>query len=107
MWLCRPSFPGLPKKPKQVPSSSPRSNAPATQFPVVDIARSSSVVNGRASVADRQIDANAVTDAATYFDPTRPSVGVRHLFVSGVPVISDGRLHTDAFPGEPLRGEPR
>lgn len=53
------------------------------------------------------IDPHAITDAATYFDPTRPSVGVRHLFVSGVPVVTDGNLCTDAFPGKPLRGEPR
>ncbi|WP_046495770.1 amidohydrolase family protein [Streptomyces odonnellii] len=53
------------------------------------------------------IDPAAVTDAATYADPTRPSVGVRHLFVAGVPVVSAGELRTDAFPGQPLRGEPR
>ncbi|HEY3709902.1 MAG TPA: amidohydrolase family protein [Amycolatopsis sp.] len=53
------------------------------------------------------LDPAAITDAATYFDSTRPSVGVRHLFVSGVPVVSDGELRTDAFPGRPLRGEPR
>ena len=53
------------------------------------------------------LDPEAITDAATYFDSTRPSVGVRHLFVSGVPVVSDGELRTDALPGRPLRSEPR
>ncbi|MFD7894537.1 amidohydrolase family protein [Streptomyces sp. NPDC059743] len=53
------------------------------------------------------IDPAAITDAATYADPTRPSVGVRHLLVAGVPVVSAGELRTDAFPGQPLRGEPR
>jgi Amidohydrolase family len=53
------------------------------------------------------IDPQTVTDTATYADATRPSVGVRHLYVAGVPVVSDGDLRTDAFPGQPLRGEPR
>ncbi|MBA8930744.1 imidazolonepropionase-like amidohydrolase [Kutzneria viridogrisea] len=53
------------------------------------------------------LDPAAITDAATYFDPTRPSVGVRHLFVAGVPVVSEGQLRTDALPGRPVRGEPR
>lgn len=52
-------------------------------------------------------DPDAVTDRATYSDPTAPSAGVRQLFVHGSPVISDGALLTDAYPGRPLRGEPR
>ncbi|WIV54382.1 amidohydrolase family protein [Amycolatopsis nalaikhensis] len=53
------------------------------------------------------LDPAAVTDTATYTDPTRPSKGVRHLFVAGVPVVRDGALDTEAFPGQPLRGEPK
>ncbi|GHD96029.1 D-glutamate deacylase [Streptomyces naganishii JCM 4654] len=53
------------------------------------------------------LDPGAVTDTATYADPTRPSRGVRHLYVAGVPVVSDGALRADALPGRPLRGEPR
>lgn len=53
------------------------------------------------------LDPETVTDAATYADPTRPSHGVRHLYVGGVPVVADGALRTDAFPGRPLRGESR
>jgi N-acyl-D-aspartate/D-glutamate deacylase len=53
------------------------------------------------------LDPATITDAATYVDPTRPSIGVRHLFVAGVPVITDGELRQDAFPGRPVRGEPR
>ncbi|MEE1767563.1 amidohydrolase family protein [Streptomyces sp. JV185] len=53
------------------------------------------------------IDPDTITDAATYFDPTRPSVGVRYLLVGGVPVVSAGELQTDVLPGQPLRGEPR
>jgi cytosine/adenosine deaminase-related metal-dependent hydrolase len=53
------------------------------------------------------LDPEAITDSATYFDSTRPSVGVRHLLVGGVAVISAGELQVDALPGQPLRGEPR
>ncbi|MGV9295349.1 MULTISPECIES: amidohydrolase family protein [Amycolatopsis] len=53
------------------------------------------------------LDPATITDTATYFDATRPAVGVRHLFVAGTPVVRDGQLLTDAFPGQPLRGEPR
>jgi N-acyl-D-aspartate/D-glutamate deacylase len=53
------------------------------------------------------LDPGTITDAATYADPTRPSVGVRHLFVAGVPVVTDGELRRDALPGRPVRGEPR
>jgi cytosine/adenosine deaminase-related metal-dependent hydrolase len=53
------------------------------------------------------LDPATITDTATYFDPTRPAIGVRHLFVAGTPVVRDGRLLADALPGRPLRGEPR
>jgi cytosine/adenosine deaminase-related metal-dependent hydrolase len=49
------------------------------------------------------LDPDTVTDTATYLAPTSPSVGVRHLLVAGTPVISDGELVTDAYPGRPLR----
>jgi hypothetical protein len=53
------------------------------------------------------IDPGAVTDNATYADPTRPASGVRHLLVAGTPVIRHGRLVPDAYPGRPLRAQPR
>src|SRR3954470_10570182 len=40
------------------------------------------------------LDPARITDAATYTDSTRPSVGVRHLYVAGVPVVSEGNLNT-------------
>jgi N-acyl-D-aspartate/D-glutamate deacylase len=52
------------------------------------------------------LDPTTVTDTATYLAPTTPSVGVRHLLVSGTPVIRDGELLLDAYPGQALRGEP-
>ena len=53
------------------------------------------------------VDPATVTDTATYLDPTSPSVGVRHLLVAGTPVVRGGELVQDAYPGQPLRGEPR
>ncbi|MBB5897340.1 amidohydrolase family protein [Kutzneria kofuensis] len=53
------------------------------------------------------LDPERITDAATYTDPTRPSVGVRHLYVAGTSVVRHGELQTDALPGQPLRGEAR
>ncbi|MCD4524841.1 amidohydrolase family protein [Nocardioides sp. cx-173] len=49
------------------------------------------------------LDPDAVTDRATYTDPTRPSVGVRHLLVAGRLLIRDGALDTQAYPGRPIR----
>ncbi len=53
------------------------------------------------------LDPATVTDTATYLDPTSPSVGVRHLLVAGAPVVRDGAVVPDAYPGRPLRGELR
>ncbi|MFC0625724.1 amidohydrolase family protein [Kribbella deserti] len=52
------------------------------------------------------LDPERITDAATYFDSVRPSVGVRHLYVAGTAVVRDGEIQVDAYPGRPLRGEP-
>jgi hypothetical protein len=52
------------------------------------------------------LDPYTVVDNATYADPTRPSAGVRHLLVNGEPVVRDGALLPDAYPGRPLRGRP-
>ncbi len=52
------------------------------------------------------LDPGVITDTATYVDPVRPSVGVRHLLVDGTFVVRDGRLDPDAMPGRPVRGEP-
>lgn len=49
------------------------------------------------------LDPQLVSDTATYLDPTSPAVGVRHLLVAGTPVVRDGELVPDAFPGRPLR----
>jgi len=53
------------------------------------------------------LDPATISDTATYEDPTRPSVGVRHLFVAGTMVVRDGALQESARPGQAVRGEPR
>ena len=53
------------------------------------------------------LEPDRFTDGATYTDPAVPSTGVRHLLVAGTPVVRDGEVVLDAFPGRPLRAEPR
>ena len=48
-------------------------------------------------------DAATIRDVATYENPNRYSVGVRHVFVNGERVVADGEI-TAARPGRPLRG---
>lgn len=48
-------------------------------------------------------DLEKLADRATFSSMNRPSEGVRHLFVSGEPVIADGNLITTARPGKPVR----
>jgi cytosine/adenosine deaminase-related metal-dependent hydrolase len=53
------------------------------------------------------LEPDALTDNATHFASTRPSSGVRHLLVAGDFVVRDRQLQADAYPGQPLRAEPR
>jgi N-acyl-D-aspartate/D-glutamate deacylase len=63
---------------------------------------------GAGSDADLVVlDPAAVTDCATYAEPTLPSEGVRHLLVNGEFVVRDSQLVPDALPGRPLRNAPR
>ncbi len=48
-------------------------------------------------------DFETLTDRATFSAMNRPSEGVRHLVVSGHPLISDGVLDVAARPGRPVR----
>jgi N-acyl-D-aspartate/D-glutamate deacylase len=48
-------------------------------------------------------DPATIRDVATFEDPNRYSVGVKHVFVNGQAVVRDGRI-TEARPGRPLRG---
>ncbi len=53
------------------------------------------------------IDPENLTDRATYLAPTVTSIGTRHVLVNGDLVVSDGEIVPDAYPGRPVRGEPR
>jgi N-acyl-D-aspartate/D-glutamate deacylase len=48
-------------------------------------------------------DYEALSDRATFSAMNRPSEGVRHLVVSGFPLISDGVMDVAARPGKPVR----
>ena len=48
-------------------------------------------------------DPNTIIDRATYEQPHQLSIGVRHVLVNGVPVVSDGKA-TGAKPGRVVRG---
>ncbi len=48
-------------------------------------------------------DPATIRDVATFEDPNRYAVGVKHVFVNGQAVVRDGAI-TDARPGRPLRG---
>jgi N-acyl-D-glutamate deacylase len=48
-------------------------------------------------------DFAALTDRAEFTAMNRPAEGVRHLVVSGQPVISDGVMDVAARPGRPVR----
>jgi dihydroorotase/N-acyl-D-amino-acid deacylase len=50
-------------------------------------------------------DPATIRDVATFADPNHYSVGVRHVFVNGRAVVSDGRI-TDERPGRALRRAP-
>jgi len=46
---------------------------------------------------------DTIKDVGTYEKPNQPAVGVQTLLVNGVPVVADGKLITDAAPGQPIR----
>ena len=48
-------------------------------------------------------DYEALTDRAEFTAMNRPAEGVRHLVVSGHPIITDGVLDVAARPGQPVR----
>jgi N-acyl-D-aspartate/D-glutamate deacylase len=78
------------------------------------VRKMTSAVATRLSIRDRGIlqpgmfadvvvfDPLTIIDRATYERPHQISEGVRHVFVNGVAVVSDGR-HTDATPGRTVR----
>jgi N-acyl-D-amino-acid deacylase len=79
------------------------------------IRKMSSAVATRLAIPDRGVlrpgmyadvvvfDPATVADRATFEQPHQLSVGVRYVFVNGIPVVRDGR-HTGAKPGRIVRG---
>jgi N-acyl-D-aspartate/D-glutamate deacylase len=79
------------------------------------IRKMTSAVANRLSIRDRGLlregmyadvvvfDPNTVADRATYQEPHQLSVGMRHVLVNGVEVVTDGK-HTGAKPGRIVRG---
>ena len=78
---------------------------------VLDEAASGAKAKGHIGIgADADIvviEPDRFSDTASYLDSTRPSVGIRHLFVGGTAVVLGGALQTDAYPGRALKGDPR
>jgi N-acyl-D-aspartate/D-glutamate deacylase len=48
-------------------------------------------------------DPQTITDRSTFQKPMEPSVGVHYLLVAGTPVIEDGKIVENVFPGQALR----
>jgi N-acyl-D-glutamate deacylase len=49
------------------------------------------------------LDPATVQDRASYAQPNQTSVGIKYLFVNGMPVIRNGELDQNAFPGQAVR----
>ena len=52
-------------------------------------------------------DPQTIADRSTFEKPMEPSVGVHYLLVGGTPIIDDGKLVPDIFPGRALVGPGR
>jgi len=52
-------------------------------------------------------DPQVIADRSTFEKPMEPSVGVHYLLVGGTPLIDEGKLVPDVFPGRALLGPGR
>jgi dihydroorotase len=48
-------------------------------------------------------DPERIIDVATYREPIIPPEGIMHVLVNGVPVVTDGRFQSGAYPGRAVR----
>jgi len=48
-------------------------------------------------------DPATIRDVGTYEEPNQPAEGVQSLLVNGELVVADGKLISDAAPGQPIR----
>ena len=74
---------------------------------IADVLRAAQGVERSERPEDADIivfDPDTVIDKATYANPRQPAQGMRHVIVSGVPLIRDGKLDTTVMPGQPVRG---
>ena len=46
-----------------------------------------------------------VKDQSTYTDPIKPPIGLNHVIVNGVPVVSNSKLEEGALPGKGIRAK--
>ena len=52
-------------------------------------------------------DPLTVKDQSTYTDPIKPPIGLNHVIVNGVPVVSNSKLEEGALPGKGIRAKIR
>jgi dihydroorotase len=80
-----------------------------TIMPAERLERRAPVFKGKGRIevgADADItifDPATVADRATYDKPAEYSTGIKYVLVNGTPVVSDGKLRTDALPGRAVR----
>ena len=48
-------------------------------------------------------DPRVIIDKSTFQEPAKYSEGIRFVLVNGVPVVKDGQLQSDIYPGRPVR----
>jgi len=49
------------------------------------------------------VSAATVIDRSTYREPALAPIGIRHVLVNGVAVVSNGRIVDGVTPGQPVR----